>query len=81
MSIECEIEKTFNNELLRIAVVSDDFLLHLRMRLDIVINVLTNIYKAKFGIYQVYATISFQVFKNKLWRKDIVSQSMSRYEG
>ena len=51
MSIEWKAEKAFNNELLQIAVTPDNFLFDLQMRLDIVISVSMNIYKAKFNIY------------------------------
>ena len=60
--------------------MDEDFLC-LRMQLDIVVNVLTNVYKIKFDIYQVDATISFQVSRNKPRRRDIVLQPISRYEG
>jgi len=49
--MEWKVEKAFNNELLRIVVTSDDLLFCLRMQLDIVVNISTNIYKTKFNIY------------------------------
>ena len=49
--MEWEVEKAFNNELLRIATTSNDFLLYLQMWLDIVVNVSTNVCETKFGIY------------------------------
>ncbi len=51
MSMEWEVEKAFNSELLRTVAASDDFLMYLRMRLDIVVSVSTNIYEVKFDIY------------------------------
>ncbi len=53
----------------------------LLIRLNIIVSVSRDIYEAKFDIYQINATISFQVFKNKLQRKDIVLQPMLQYEG
>ncbi len=49
--MEWEIEKAFNSEFLQIAVASDNLLFCLQMRLDIVVNVLTNVYRTKFDIY------------------------------
>src|SRR6266566_1152440 len=60
ISMEYKVEKTFSNELVRIATTSNDFLLYLRMRLDIVINISTNVYKVKFNTHQANATISFK---------------------
>jgi len=79
--MEWKVEKAFSSELLRIAVASDDFLFCLQTRLDIVVSVSTNVYEVKFGIHQADVTISFQVFKNKLRKKDIVLRPMLRYKG
>ncbi len=39
-----------------------------------------NIYRAKSDIYQTNTTISFQISKNKLRKKDIVLRFISRYK-
>jgi len=51
MLIKWKVEKAFNNELLRIITTLDDFLFYLQIQLNIVVNVSTNIYKAKFNIH------------------------------